>query len=1206
MVVYNYNSGGTVNLSTGVSTGIWYYCFLRASGGVLSGGLVNLNTLVLQTINSGSGPGTFTPQSIYFGSNSYDGTINGRIAGVKVWNTGLTNDELLTEARSIVPSRFSDINFWCPLIVPGFECTRDHSGNGRDLTLIGAAEYQDSPPVSWNPATLTTNQLSYENYKLGPRFEYSSGTSNSAAVKLPAFRAGESQAISLSFRGIGAISAIPAGWNTINNTVNGNTRLLTIQRLASFADPGANTVTIGLPVASDWVAHGMSFAGRIKSNAVLLNSQNTTSRVSYIPTVVANVGDYVIGTITSSTGVGKSYRNMLASRLSGSNIVARYFYDEQPSGNSTPYITDYSGNEHHQDDIYFGNVITYNRVTTGNTAIRSTTGDSKFFARRPVKAEDSFLKYASGRKWTAEIVLDKNSIGTANISRVFSLNNREWDFASLFGVGISDTQYVFYWGEGGQDNLYGNVHAVLPRTSVTSLPGDKAVIHWVYDSTRPSVEGSYSDGSSQRKISAGFFVALAPSGSTAPTYVSNTFSSPINLNTSPYNIVLNKPPNVVQNDVLIAVFSTNDGARTVTPPSGWEVLKPNIAFTGNLTFPDLGIWSLRKVAGESEPSTYTFEFNSSFNGQAAILAYRGALVSAPSPVIGTHTFTDQVTTNVPIRGQAITTVADNSLILWVAGVNKASGPDGAFFSPPPGYTERVETGGSDFNQSKLSVADTVQPSIGSTGGVITGTRGRVYLNGVEATVTSTYNSTANYSMLLNSSVDIITYNRGGSNIFWRNGAFSGSSLGYDRINNSMERTPVSSNLYYAALYADALNIAEIRNNSNALLLATDAVVVEANTISPSYTLIENVSRNTSAALGIGSSAVARYIDNPGTVTQQTITFNQTLTSVKENGVDYIARSFVTAPTQGSTVIVTLSFSKFSGTTPAAIDNPELFDNQGNHYKCFSASSNDRTKAQYIFVSHNVRSSGTFTIYVREYFDSSIKNYVSWGAASFLNVSKVGAYAFNSLTGAGANASVSATPTNGNSVIVAVASVFARETVNANISTPTGLTNLHKQYVSPFDFDTSYIILSNNAATRNIQWNHTPNGTGTSNVWIAQAIELRPNITGTFDDTTGFLSSNSVSNFSISDGTITTALVIEPVVERKGLYFDTSNGFTKYSQVSEKTAKSGKLVKYQSGNITTLTSNVDTGFYTETSQTPPLVFDGANLRTLDITKEIIIR
>jgi len=1393
---------------------------------------------------------TFTPNFLRFGGCTFDENANGSIAGIKAWNAPLSDDEIALERTSLSPVRTANLIAWVPANSDSIKDSLvDYSGTAdfrilTNRTILTLPTIADNPPVSWDPNVLEVNQLSYENYKLGPRYETNSGSgSSTAVVKLPAFRAGEEQLISLSFRGIGSISA-PAGWNVINNTVNGSVRVITFNRLANIASPGNNTVSITLPVASDWVAHSVSYAGRIKSNTLLVASSNNTGLYSYIPTVSANAGDYVIGTITNATSVGKSYKEVLASRLSGRDLVARHFFDEQLSGNSTPFIKDYSVNNHDLTDVFFGNIISYNTISTDNTALRSTTLGTKYFARRTLFTGDPFFKFASNRKWTSEVVVDKSMIGVSGFSRIFVLHNRLYEYASLYGIGISDTQYIFYSpegstftpGEGGEI-----VANAITRSTINALGTDKAVIHYVLDTTTPVAR--YTTPTSTTLTSAGFFVSFAPSGATAPTFISQVSS---NMNVS-FGLTINKPANTQAGDILIAVILTNDSERNPIGPPGWIPIKSGstkITYIGNYNSPDLGCWVWYKVLGASEPSSYLFDSDNSLNGFYFMACYRGA---AAPPVVGEHIFTrkSSSSTNTPIKANSIKTTSANSLVLLVSGIISGSTTTPRTFSFPSQFTSRVSVSNEG---AALSLADTI---ITAPNYSVHGSRERIYINGVPKPFKTISNATQNFSITYTSNTDIITFNRGSSDINYREG-------GYNVTFNSMERTPVG-NLYYAALYADSLDLDEVKNNANILLVSTNSsaenitvpapvnlvtnglvlnyeaanftsysgtgnvwvnavnpsagpnLIIFGNTtfvdstekyfsfgtnqitdqqiatadymllgptnsipaddhtveiwfksrasstvqcalhyglgnglsnnvltvgltnptqlffdsfgteytfnipaenanrwlyvsktrnkttgvetvylngvqigtftrnagvsvftggylvlgqevdghtgspqstfdtiqnldgeirtvrfydrvltaqeiaqnyaaanyrafnpntlappITPSYLLVNNISRNSSGTQGVGSALVSRYINNVPSVTQQAITFNQKIGSFVENGVDYIARTFTTAPAEGSTVVVTISFAKLSGTTPSDINNLELFDNQGNHYKSFSCSTNDRSKAQYIFVSHNVKTAQPFTIYMRDTFDASIRNYISWGAASFNNVQAVGAYSFNSLVGTGANASVSITPTTANSTILAVASVFLRPTLNANITTPTNLTNLHKAFVSPFDQDASYIILNNDSSTRNIQWNHRPLEAGTSNVWIAQAIELRPNIAGTFDDATGFLSSNSISNFSTADGYISSAFVIEPVVEMKGLYVNTSNNLVKYAQVTEKTAKSGKLIKIQSGSITTLTSNTDTGFYTNTSLGLPLVFDNGNVRTLNINKEIVIR
>jgi hypothetical protein len=182
-------------------------------------------------------------------------------------------------------------------------------------------------------------------------------------------------------------------------------------------------------------------------------------------------------------------------------------------------------------------------------------------------------------------------------------------------------------------------------------------------------------------------------------------------------VTLPAPTGLASGDVLFAEFIGNDGGRTLnTLPSDWSL----IASATTTSAPSTGFWLCKKVAGGSEPASYNFVFNYDFNGRAAIVAYQsGSDVS----VYGTASAADAgSTTPYDIDAGAITVPDDDSkLVFFGAGRFTTTGSAPAF-TPPSGYTERIDSGAS-YDPRALTVADITQASAGSSGAV-TGTVAR--------------------------------------------------------------------------------------------------------------------------------------------------------------------------------------------------------------------------------------------------------------------------------------------------------------------------------------------------------------------------------------------------------------------------------------------------------------------------------------------------
>ena len=139
-------AGSTTNGST-LSVGTWYHVALTRNGNTkklyLNGVLDITNTTAT----------TFTSALLLVGSNTVN-FVNGRVAGLKVWEAELTLEEVLQEMHTIRPARFANLYGWWPMLPGSGERARDYSGNGRDFTETGSLVDEDPPPVSWGGQSL--------------------------------------------------------------------------------------------------------------------------------------------------------------------------------------------------------------------------------------------------------------------------------------------------------------------------------------------------------------------------------------------------------------------------------------------------------------------------------------------------------------------------------------------------------------------------------------------------------------------------------------------------------------------------------------------------------------------------------------------------------------------------------------------------------------------------------------------------------------------------------------------------------------------------------------------------------------------------------------------------------------------------------------------------------------------------------------------
>ncbi|MBX4192571.1 LamG domain-containing protein [Candidatus Parcubacteria bacterium] len=169
------------------------------------------------------------------------------------------------------------------------------------------------------------------------------------------------------------------------------------------------------------------------------------------------------------------------------------------------------------------------------------------------------------------------------------------------------------------------------------------------------------------------------------------------------DITLAKPSGTVEGDFLLAGIALDDGTPSLTAPSGWTP----IARTNNDV--DASLASYYKVAGASEPSSYTWTITPSAKGAGGITRYEGVRSFSPIGAFGSSTGSGSVA-SVP----AITTTATNTQVVALYTVN--AGGAGINFSTTSGMTERYEIKNATAGPT-LSAQGKLQVTPGSSGTV---------------------------------------------------------------------------------------------------------------------------------------------------------------------------------------------------------------------------------------------------------------------------------------------------------------------------------------------------------------------------------------------------------------------------------------------------------------------------------------------------------
>jgi hypothetical protein len=145
------------------------------------------------------------------------------------------------------------------------------------------------------------------------------------------------------------------------------------------------------------------------------------------------------------------------------------------------------------------------------------------------------------------------------------------------------------------------------------------------------------------------------------------------------SLTINKPAGVVAGDVMVAAVGAN-GNTSITAPAGWS----STGLSNATAWSNTGwIQVAFKVAGASEPASYSWPLGTTRVGAGTIVDYIGVDNAAPiqTSAVGTGTTS-------PAVAPTITTTSANQMVIANVGGRNTTG---AFtFTNPVGTTDRVE------------------------------------------------------------------------------------------------------------------------------------------------------------------------------------------------------------------------------------------------------------------------------------------------------------------------------------------------------------------------------------------------------------------------------------------------------------------------------------------------------------------------------------
>lgn len=174
------------------------------------------------------------------------------------------------------------------------------------------------------------------------------------------------------------------------------------------------------------------------------------------------------------------------------------------------------------------------------------------------------------------------------------------------------------------------------------------------------------------------------------------------------NLTINKPTGTVQDNVMIAAIAVRPDTATITAPSGWTLVRKD---TNASAIPDqLNTYS--KVAGASEPASYSWTIGVNTGAAGGILSFSGVNTASPIDVSGGQ---QVIGTTTSIVAPSVNTTEVNTMLVTFHCVT-SSGTAGSAWTPPTGMTEAVDISSESANTGEsLGINYVVQAAAGATG-----------------------------------------------------------------------------------------------------------------------------------------------------------------------------------------------------------------------------------------------------------------------------------------------------------------------------------------------------------------------------------------------------------------------------------------------------------------------------------------------------------
>jgi methionine-rich copper-binding protein CopC len=259
-------------------------------------------------------------------------------------------------------------------------------------------------------------------------------------------------------------------------------------------------------------------------------------------------------------------------------------------------------------------------------------------------------------------------------------------------TGVSGTTFTL---EGPGSTPVGAVVSYdSPTRTATLNPNASLANGTVYTATLTSGIKDLSNNALVQ-VSWSFTTAAAP-----PAGIAFRSASSAN-NLTATTLVIPAPAGVAAGDALLAAVATR-GAPTITAPAGWALVRQD----ANASTMRQAIFV--RIAGASEPASYTFTLSSAQSAAGGVVAYTGVNATTPVDVHGGQLNASSTAITAP----SITTTGANRMIVGFFGA-----PVLTSMTPPGGMTERYDQTVPTTNTYKVTsgAADQAVAAAGATG-----------------------------------------------------------------------------------------------------------------------------------------------------------------------------------------------------------------------------------------------------------------------------------------------------------------------------------------------------------------------------------------------------------------------------------------------------------------------------------------------------------